>query len=468
MRALTLTLAAALALTTTACASSSGVSGPAPRATTATAPAPGAAAAKPRAKAADSVDWPTYHRDPLRTGFDQSVPQTTGAGEEWRSQDLDGKIYASPVVAGNTVIVATEGNSVYALDPTTGKVSWRQQLGAPVSGGSLPCGNIDPSGITSTPVIDPAGGTVYAVAFVAPARHVLFALDLTNGSVRFQRAVDAPGSDPRVQQQRGALALSQGRVYVPFGGLYGDCGAYHGYVVAAPADGGGGRLLSYRVRSAREAGIWAPSGPAVDGQGNIFVTTGNGSSTTRFDYGNSVLRLSPTLKLRDYFVPSNTTSLNRSDTDLGSVGPALLPNDRVFQIGKEGVGYLLNARRLGKRHPLASRHICSAAFGGTASDGANVYVPCVDGIVAVRTGSHRLSVAWKGPGFRAGPPIVAGGAVWTLDLDGGVLYALSAADGSVIAKTSVGSVAQFTTPAESAGRVLVAAGTRVVAVTIRH
>src|SRR5205807_294337 len=147
----------------------------------------------------------------------------------------------------------------------------------------------DPSGITGTPAI--AAGTVYVVTFERPAHHTLVAVDLSTGAVRWRRAVDAPGADPTVEQQRGALAAANGRVYVAYGGLFGDCGAYNGWVVGVDAGHPVSGLLAYRVPSARKGGVWAPSGPAVDAAGSIYVSTGNGVSSS-FDFGNAVIRLS--------------------------------------------------------------------------------------------------------------------------------------------------------------------------------
>src|SRR5204863_495708 len=87
-------------------------------------------------------------------GGDGHAAPVGAVKKAWRSPELDGKIYAQPLVAGDHVIAVTEGGSVYALDRSTGTVAWRAALGRPVNGKSLPCGNIDPSGITGTPVVD--------------------------------------------------------------------------------------------------------------------------------------------------------------------------------------------------------------------------------------------------------------------------------------------------------------------------
>jgi outer membrane protein assembly factor BamB len=237
-------------------------------------------------------------------------------------------------------------------------------------------------------------------------------------------------------------------------------------VVAASA-GDGARAGAYRVPTQREGGIWAPSGPAVDAAGDIFVATGNGSSTTAFDYGNSVLRLTPALGLADWFAPSDWATLSAGDTDLGSVGPALLDGGLVFQVGKAGVGYLLRAGQLGGigGESFAGPVCASGAYGAAAYAAPRLYVPCEDGLAALQLSGPSFAVAWRGPRFNAGPPVVAGGAVWLVDQGSGALYALSAQDGSVLFQAARsqggGPLPHFVTPAAGRGHVVVAGGRRV-------
>jgi outer membrane protein assembly factor BamB len=375
-------------------------------------------------------------------------------------------VLAQPLVFDGRVLVATQNDSVYALDAGTGHTIWRTHLGEPVPRSSLPCGNIDPTGITGTPAIDPSSGLLYAVAFVQPGRHELVAIDTRSGRIRFRHAADPAGADPLVHQQRGAVAIANGRVSAPYGGLFGDCGDYHGSVVGLSLDGTG-PLLSYRVPSERAAGIWAPSGPAVDPSGDILVATGNSFSSSSFDFGNSVIRLSPSLRPVDSFAPENWLALNQGDVDLGSVGPAILSGGLVFQVGKEGVGYLLRDGDLGGIGGEAfSGPVCGqgGAFGGTASMAPFVYVPCTGGLVAIRvTSAPSFTVVWRAEGFLAGPPIVAGGTVWTVDIGSGDLRAFDAGTGRQQYRTHLGSVAHFTSPAAAGGRLYVATLTRVIA-----
>ena len=401
-------------------------------------------------------DWTTYHGNNSRSGY-----ANTGAvcpKEGWKSPALDGEVYAEPLVYDGMVLVATENDSVYALNATSGFVLWRTNLGTPMPGSALPCGDINPSGITGTPVIDPTTGTIYVVAFQASGDHHLVAVNVKDGEVRFTESADPQGADPLVEQERGALLLGSGRVYIPYGGLAGDCGDYRGWVVGLNANGSGG-MISYEVPTQREAGIWAPSGGAMDSSGDLFVATGNSASEGAFDYGNSVVELSPSLQPLGYFAPTDWLQLNQGDTDLGSVGPAFVGQSVLFQIGKEGVGYLLNPADLGGIGGQEfSKQVCSSAFGGTAVSGSTVFVPCTDGIFALLVSSNSFQIVWKDSGFPAGPPIVTGNVVWALDTSSGALNGYNASTGATLFTFNVGGATRFTTPSVGDGSMFVAAG----------
>jgi outer membrane protein assembly factor BamB len=463
--------AVAVAVLLVACSSGSGTGqSPAPPSSASVSPsgAPSTGASPTGPSPSGSISeaaWLTYHRDAARTGFDDSSPPIGSVRQAWTSPDLDGAIYAQPLLFEGRLLVATENDSVYALDAQSGNILWQTHLGEPVPRSSLPCGNIDPTGITGTPVIDPATGLLYAVDFVQPGRHELVAVDTSNGQVRFRHAADAAGADPLVHQQRAALAISGERIYAAYGGLFGDCGDYRGTVVGLALDGSG-PLLAYRVPTQREAGIWGPSGPAVEPSGDLLVATGNSESTSSFDFGNSVIRLSPDLQPLDSFAPANWLELNAGDVDLGSVGPALLSDGLVFAVGKEGVGYLLDLDHLGGIGGESfSGPVCGGgAFGGTAAMGSLVFVPCTGGLAALEVGAGpSFRMLWEAPDFHAGPPIVAGGAVWTVALGSGDLLGFDVRSGRQIFKTALGSVANFASPLAAGGRLYVAADRRVVA-----
>jgi outer membrane protein assembly factor BamB len=275
---------------------------------------------------------------------------------------------------------------------------------------------------------------------VQPARYELYALDLGSGVVVFHRPLDQPGLEAQAAGQRGALALEQGRVYVPFGGRLGDCGNYHGQVVAASASDPSAPLLAYTT-PARRAGMWAPGGVGITDDGTLYVATGNGDANSAEGRTEAVLALSPTVDELDAWQPSDWLSLDRSDTDVGSVPPALMQDlGLIFQTGKNGKGYLLRMGTLGGvGAELTSGSVpagCGGVFGGTAYAAQMLYVPCGNHVVALRVSGNPpgFSLAWRGPDETGQPtvgaPIVAAGAVWDVDLSGRVL-ALDAATGAV-------------------------------------
>jgi len=427
-------------------------SGPAPS------PGPTGTASCPSGPAGTGGNWTTYHGANAHTGV-EAASDVTGLDPLWSGPTgVDGQVYAQPLVCGDSLFVATEGDSVDAINASSGAVLWQRTLGTPMPGSSLPCGDISPSGITGTPVIDVATGTLYAVAFLTPGEHVLFGLDVTNGSIVSQQVVDPNGSNPLVEQQRGALVLANGYVYVVYGGLYGDCGDYHGWVVGAPVSGTG-PLLSYQVPTQREGGIWGVAGAGVAANGDLYVATGNGASNTVFDHGDAVIELAPNLTELGYFAPSNWVALNENDQDLGSVAPTVLPNGDVFQIGKEGVGYLLSGTdRGGIGGEIANASICAGGYGGTARIGDSILVPCDNGVVDVGVGASSLTVVWQSPEFDAGSPVVTGNMVWVANTSRGDLLGLSLSNGSILASYHLGSVDHFISPAAAPGRLFVGAG----------
>ncbi len=426
-------------------------------------PSPSASASS---SPAISADWTQYHHDAGRAGVGPSEPPIGNPSVAWKA-DVDGQLYASPLIVSGHVIAATENNTVYSLDLFTGAVVWTRHLGDPVVASSLPCGNIQPvSGITATPAADPASGRLYVVAYLRSHHHVLYALSLVDGSIKWQQDIDPPGSTPETQQLRGALAIASGFVYVPFGGLFGDCGQYRGYVVAMPLGGGQARL--YTVPAGRGASIWSPQGPTVAADGSVYVVTGN-SFGPGFGYSDSVLQLAPDLQsVRSYFAPSNWEQLNAGDADLGSVGATVLPSlGRVVVIGKEGIAYLLRAGSLGGiGGQAAARKVCNGAWGGTAWTESTVFVPCASGLFALSVTDSSIAVAWHTSHPVLGSPIIAAGALWAIEPDSATLYALDPSSGKTMFTINLGSAMHFSTPAAVEGFVVAPAGKKVVAVSV--
>lgn len=426
---------------------------------------PANSTAPANATAPANGDWPTYHRDNARTGFVSGEKDPQRLVKKW-SRPLDGAVYAEPLVIGSHILVATEGNSLYSLNGANGQVEWRTNIGQPVPGSALPCGNIDPSGITGTPVYDPASGLVFAVGLIGGPAHILVGVNLQDGQVKIRRPVDLPGMDPAPHQQRAALALSQGMVYIAYGGLFGDCGNYHGLVVASRTDGTG-NLLSFQVPTPREGGIWAPSGPAIDSNGRLYVAVGNGEQTSgEWDKSDSVLRLSPDLKLEDGFAPKEWAAENQADADLGSMGPALLANGLIFIAGKGGTGYTLKANALGGVDGQLQKTGGCAGFGGAAVVESRVFVPCTSGLREISVSADgRMTPGWQAPSQITGSPIVGGQTVYVMGRNG-TLYALNSETGQERASLALGPVNRFATPTLSQGTIYVGTLAGVEAVSL--
>lgn len=404
--------------------------------------AAGTSASRARRAAAAYASWPTYHGNVLRTGYASSMPAARGVPRVIKRFALDGSVYASPIVVGGRIVVATENDTVYAIQKD--RIVWRRHLGTPATQQQLPCGNIFPLGITGTPVY--SGGLVYAAAEYSgsPPRHVLVALRLSNGAIAWHRSLDLPGVEAKAMQQRGALAVASGRVWVPFGGLYGDCGDYKGRLVGVALNGSG-RALSYTVPTAREAGIWAPPGASFDGTA-LYVAVGNGAATSPpHDLSDSILKVSTSAHLLQYFAPRSWAADNLADADLGSQGPAIV-GKWLYANGKSGTAYVMDRSDLGGvGGEVSSAPVC-ASLGGTAVVGSRVYVPCQDGLRAVRIdATGHVHVLWHAA--TTGSPVVGGGRVWSLDPAGGRLGALEPGTGALVNSVVVGATSRFATPA---------------------
>ena len=414
---------------------------------------------------ATATDWLQYHGNEARTGSADGLAPAGRLAVAWTAP-LGGSVYGQPLVVGTTVIAATEqDDEVYGLDLGTGAVRWHTSVGTAEPVSEQPCGNLDPLGITSTGVYDPQTGLAYFVAQSGTSEHVLVGLDPATGGVVVRQDVPSPDHEPFYDQQRGALAVEGGYVYVVFGGHYGDCGPYIGSVVGMPASGHG-PSYSYLVPTAKQGGIWAAGGPVVAPDGTLYVATGNGAPTQGpYDGSDSVTALTPQLKQVGIFAPADWRTLSADDLDLGSMSPALLADGQILQVGKSGTGYLLNSAHLGGvGGQVAAGPVC-AAFGGAAISGSVVYVPCLTGLAAVSTAGSRIRVDWRGPADVWGSPVVGGGAVWVASPDSGVLDELSPATGQVRSQLRVArALPHFVSPTLSGGLVLIGTLTGVTAV----
>lgn len=414
--------------------------------------------------------WTTYGGSLARTSIDSGDPQFTQAPTEaWTSQALDGQVYGEPLIYDNDVFVGTENDTVYAMSAANGAILWSDHLATPAAASSLPCGDITPvNGITSTMVIDPATSVLYASTEVATASggvgHEMFAISLADHQVLWSRDLDQPGWTASAQLQRAGLGISDGHVMVGFGGNYGDCGNYHGWVIGVP-ESGSGPLLAYKVPTALQGGIWGPAGITVDPAGDVFVATGNGSAVQGqpFDHGDAVIELSPQLSEIQYFAPTDWAQDNEDDGDLGSTSPVLLGNGQLFEVGKESTSYLLNASTLGGiGGQVASLNVCFS-IGATAYLSPSAYVVCnTEGrIIQVVIGpgnSMHLGWTWTSPSGGASSPTIAGGVMWAIDPGASTLYGIDLSNGTTLYSQPfhVGALAHFVAVSAAEGMLVLA------------
>jgi outer membrane protein assembly factor BamB len=436
--------------------------------------------------AATSGSWTVYHHDDAHTGNDPTLPMVNTVAAGWVSPTLDGQIYASPLVFNGVVYTATLNDTVYALNQSTGAVIWQKSLGTPQAGGWV-CGNVAPMGIFGTPVIDTAASRIYAVAELAGTTptYRLFGLDLATGNTVLNTLIAPSGFDWKIQQERGALALANGYVYVPFGGRAGDCfdgsTPYYGWVVGVPTDGVSASNV-FRTPSGAES-VWAAGGVVVDDSShNVFFPTGNAIPCSGSTMSDATIRVSPTLTAPTYFEPNDwQANWCGPDSDLGSASPVLISPNLMFTAGKRGGGFLLDPTNLGgidgqlyptpKPAAYSQAEVCfgnhaGATFGSFAYAAPYVYVECEGrGLVALSTNTSTKSFSpcnatcaapdWTAGGSTTfGPPIVAAGAVWAAS-NGGGLSAFNAATGAQIYRSAGFGVNRFVTPAEAGGHVFV-------------
>jgi hypothetical protein len=330
-------------------------------------------------------DW-----DPNEPGLSPATVTGGSFGQLFHTK-VTGQVYAQPLVVDDTaskssVIAATEDNWVYSLDGETGKINWSRSLGPLWPSKVTGCTDLTPDiGVTSTPVYDPASGTLYVTAVVndGPTQYqpdvYLYAINETTGAVKWKVPVEgAPVNDPTrpfnplTERQRAGLLLLNGSIYLAFAS-YCDYAPYVGYVVGVNTATKALTMWSDEAGlTDTQGGIWMGGGGLMsDGQGpdgnyRMFLVTGNGVSpavgpgtTPPPELGDSVVQLevqkSGTLVAKDFFSPANAPALDFADTDFGSGGAVGLPfgtstyPDLMLAAGKEGKVFLLNRDALGGR-----------------------------------------------------------------------------------------------------------------------
>ena len=428
------------------------------------------------------TNWPVYHQNALSSGVDPVNTDLSPLKPGWSSPTLDGGIFGEPLVADGRVVVATANNTVYALSAQTGSILWSTHLGTPVPITSLPCVSlVAPAvGVTGTPYIDLAMNEIFVVAMEKTpfsAQHRLYGLNLFDGSIELDESADPRGSQPLLEFQRSGLTASQGRIIISYTG-FNDCGKYHGWVLGIPEVGGPMRSLEMATAEGdSQGGVWmGGAAPVVDSAGNIWFATANSTDTDphHYDRSNAVIEVSPGFRVMQVFGDPNWLADDTGDLDLGSTNPTLV-DGFMFIASKAGDAYLARQRHLGGvGGQVAHLALCrparqgGSAWGGIDVDGSVLYVNCDDGepgnahfshITAVQVSKRRpyLRVLWRSTTVRtAGPPIVSGGMVWTMLVDGHELVGLSQATGQPEVQEPTGVIANhFPTPSVADGLLLV-------------
>ena len=389
----------------------------------------------------------TYHYDNNRTGWNQNetmlTPANVGSPSFGLLQTvaLDDQVDAQPLVvpgvqitAGkyqglhDVVYVATENNTVYAIDVHSGTVLLHPNLGTPVPM-PLGCNNNGPNvGINSTPVIDPDSKTLYVMVYTqdwsGPA-YRLHALDL--GSLKDKVKPEVVRASHTLtdgttfsfnatyQRQRPGLLLANGSIYAGFGSFcdYGanlSRGWLLGWTAATLEPFPSNRLNDQQSTSPNSfflSSIWMSGyGPSTDDEGNILFVTGNSDpSGTTYDgvtsIQESVVKVSPTLTtVLDLFTPSNQEALDRQDNDFGSGGVLVLPDQPgsmphlAVAAGKVGTMYLMNEDNLGGYSPKKSNVLGSYGVGHCWC-GQSYFVDPSDGLGRVVTSGGNTVRVWK-------------------------------------------------------------------------
>jgi hypothetical protein len=486
--------------------------------------------------AGPSVSVLEYHNNPSRDGvyidpvITKAAAATMHVDTTFAMATYTGPVFAQPLYLASNgtvpdlVIVGTNQNHIVGFNAATGAKVYDETLGTPVPRANLAtlranCGlaNLDPLGIISTPVIDGATRSIYLGSEQlsgSTAKHMVYAIDANTGMTRTGWPVDVGATakssnatfNALAEHQRGALALLGGRVIVPYGGHYGDCGDYHGWVVSISTTDPT-QVSSFATR-AIAGGVWSPGGVAHDGT-NVYFSTGNTQAMTNsftppamYGDGNTVFKLPPTLAqtgaTTEYFVPTNWSALDQADDDLGGTSPILVdvagatPSKLIVQFGKDQKAYLINRDTMGGQSaPVAAPTVATNAIVGagvaykTAMGTYALFRGPVSGCPSGQSGSMAAiritaaapptaAVAWCGGAASTKSPAVtmtsAAGTdalVWLVgtdnrlrayDGDTGMVVFNGGAAGDVMTTSST-----FITPMVANGRIFVAANAQTYA-----
>lgn len=438
----------------------------------------------------------THHNDSQRTGqnlkeyaLSPSTVSSSSFGSLFTCSvneggSVPGYTYAQPLYVANitmadskkhnVVYVATESDFVYAFDADASpcQLLWKASMldsahGAAVGATTVPAadtgetGDLVPEiGITSTPVIDPVAKIIYVCSKTKEPGpvyvHRLHALDLTTGLEKTGSpvAITAASFDPLVHMQRPALLLNNSTVYLAFGS-HGDHNTWHGWVMAYTYSGSAFAQhfvwASGDLSSNTEGAVWgAGAGPALDASGNLWVETGNGDFDGTINFGDSVVKLSASGTVSDFFTPSYQDTLRANDVDLGSGGVLILPDSAgssahphlAVATGKPGGFFLLDQTNLGKFSSIKDNDVrevfpqganmsgvTSGVFGVSTYWNGNLYISVIGDNLRQYTISNAVisgtanSLSSNAFGYPSAIPSVSangasGGVVWATDTSG--------------------------------------------------
>jgi hypothetical protein len=492
------------------------------------------------AKAADVLTW---HNDVGRSG--QYLAETSltlanvtstsfGLKAKW---PVDGRVDAQPLFVSSVmlpsggihdlVIAATEHDTVYAFDANSGTVLWQASMLGPAetASDSRNCGQVAPEiGVTATPTIDRtlgANGTVFVVAASKDAsgqyHHRVHALDLASGAERpgspiiVQATYPGTGAnstngtvqfDPAFYNERAALLVAGGVLYTAWGS-HCDFAPYTGWLVAFDEATLATRSILNVTPNGSGGAFWsAGSGPAVDASGSLFVISGNGTFDTTLtasgfpasgDFGNGFLKVSTSgaLAVADYFATSDTVAQSAADSDFGSGGAMVLPDQidgsgatrhLAVGAGKDANLYVVDRDSMGKFDPAANHAyqvLAGALPGGVfaspayfngaiyyGSVGAPLQRFALSAARLAPTAASRSALAFGYPGTT--PSISANGSgnaiAWAVENgSASVLHAYDASDltrelynsSQNAARDNLGPGNKFITPTVAAGKVFV-------------
>ena len=442
----------------------------------------------------------------------------TQFGEKF-SNPIDGWAYAQPLyvpnvtIAGakhNVVFVATEHATVFAFDAdSAGPPLWKTSFLGPgittVPTGNNPLIPVQPEvGITATPVIDGSTGTLYALAQTVENgvfANKLHALDITTGAERpgSPAVLSDPAFVDKQEFERCALLLANGNVYIAYAS-YGDIEPYKGFIFAFNATTMAKVAVWNVTPTGSEGGIWmGAAGPAADANGNIFVAVGNGTWDGVTNFGQSVVKLDPTLHVMDFFAPFNANQLNVGDHDLGAGGVLLVPDQtgafphEAVVCGKNEPIFVINRDNMGKKGVADDNQIIQSVHNQLGGPGLQDEDHCfttaaffqqtlyfignndVIKAFSLDAASGKLSVTPTSQGsfvfpFPGGQPVVSSngatnGIVWAVDQSfTSSLHAFDATNVSreIFRSASIGQAAKWAVPTVIDGKVFVATKNRLV------